>query len=290
MSRPRLRRIKGFRIPLVDTLRTYQRAWLRHDVVAGLTVCVVMIPSVIAYAELVHLPPIAGLYAAFAGAIGYAVFASSRHVIAGPDAAIGLLAGMAILPLSGGDLARTVVLAIELSLLSGLVLLMAARLNLGAIADLLSRPVLIGYLNGASLVLVSTQLGKLVGLRLEGEGFFLLIHALLSDLGRVHLPTLAFGLVLIGLLIWVGRAFPRVPGALAASALAIGVAWVADVGHWGVALVGPVPAGVPLPACGHGATGRHHRAGPGGSGHCVPHVFGRHLAVANLCRQTPLRD
>lgn len=248
MSRPRLRSTTRFRIPLFEALRTYQRAWLRHDVIAGLTVCVVMIPSVIAYAELVHLPPIAGLYAAFAGAIGYALFASSRHVIAGPDAAIGLLAGMAILPLSGGDLGRTVVLAIELSLLSGLVLLIAARLNLGAIADLLSRPVLIGYLNGASLVLVSTQLGKLVGIKLEGEDFFLLIHALLSDLGHVHLPTLAFGLALIGLLVLVGRHFPRVPGALAASAVAIGVAWVADVGSWGVALVGTVPAGVPLPS------------------------------------------
>jgi len=248
MSRPRLRSTTRFRIPLFEALRTYQRAWLRHDVIAGLTVCVVMIPSVIAYAELVHLPPIAGLYAAFAGAIGYALFASSRHVIAGPDAAIGLLAGMAILPLSGGDLGRTVVLAIELSLLSGLVLLIAARLNLGAIADLLSRPVLIGYLNGASLVLVSTQLGKLVGIKLEGEDFFLLIHALLSDLGHVHLPTLAFGLALIGLLVWMGRTFPRVPGALAASAVAIGVAWAADAGAWGVALVGPVPSGVPMPS------------------------------------------
>ena len=95
---------------------------------------------------------------------------------------------------------------------------------------------------------MSTQLGNLVGIKLEGEDLFLPIHALLSDLGLVHLPTLAFGLALIALLVLVGRHFPRVPGALAASAVAIGVAWVADVGSWGVALVGTVPAGVPLPS------------------------------------------
>jgi SulP family sulfate permease len=127
---------------------------------------------VIAYAELVHLPAIAGLYAALAAAIGYALFSSSRHVIAGPDAAIGLLAGSAILPLSGGDPARIVVLAAVLSILSGIVLLLAARLKLGVIADLLSRPVLIGYLNGASLVLIATQLGKMFGIKTEGEEFF----------------------------------------------------------------------------------------------------------------------
>jgi SulP family sulfate permease len=80
-------------LPLLKVLRNYPMGWLRHDVIAGLSACVVMIPSVIAYAELVHLPPVTGLYAALAACVGYALFASSRQVIAGPDAAIGLLAG-----------------------------------------------------------------------------------------------------------------------------------------------------------------------------------------------------
>jgi SulP family sulfate permease len=105
---------------IVDGVRDFYRlAWLSKDSIAGLSACIVSIPSVIAYAELVHLPPIAGLYAALAAAIGYALFSSSRHVIAGPDAAIGLLAGSAILPLAGGDPARIVVLAAVLSILSG---------------------------------------------------------------------------------------------------------------------------------------------------------------------------
>ena len=87
-------------LPLLAVLKQYPRAWFRHDLVAGLSTCVVMIPSVMAYAELVHLPPVTGLYAALAACIGYALFSSSRQVIAGPDAAIGLLAGSVILPLA----------------------------------------------------------------------------------------------------------------------------------------------------------------------------------------------
>ncbi|MBF0125558.1 MAG: sulfate transporter, partial [Magnetococcales bacterium] len=103
--------------------------WLRGDVVAGVTACVVMIPSVLAYAELVHMPPISGIYAALAASIGYALFASSRHVIAGPDAAIGLLAGTAILPLAAGDPSRIPALAATLALLSGVILVLASRLR-----------------------------------------------------------------------------------------------------------------------------------------------------------------
>ena len=143
--------------------------WLGKDTIAGLTACIVMIPSVLAYAELVHLPPITGIYAAIMACVGYAVFSSSRHVIAGPDAAIGLLAGSAILPLAGNDPARIAILAAELAVFSGLILLAASQLKLGIIADLLSRPVLVGYLNGASLVLIATQLGKVFGIRTEGE-------------------------------------------------------------------------------------------------------------------------
>lgn len=247
MAKPRLRPSLPFQIPLWHTLRHYQREWLRGDIVAGLTACIVMIPSVIAYAELVHLPPIAGLYAALAASVGYALFASSRHVIAGPDAAIGLLAGTAILPLAGGDPVRTAILAAELALLSGVVLLLAAKLHLGAIADLLSRPVLIGYLNGASLILVSTQLGKLFGIKLEGEEFFQLLYTLWERLDHTHGPTLALGLGLIAVLLAVARYLPRVPGALVASGLAIALAMLWGLADAGIAMVGPVPSGMPQP-------------------------------------------
>jgi SulP family sulfate permease len=231
--------------PLLATLRDYRLAWLSKDAIGGLTACIVSIPSVIAYAELVHMPAITGLYAALAAAIGYALFSSSRHVIAGPDAAIGLLAGSAILPLSGGDPARIAMLAAVLGLLSGAVLILAARLKLGVIADLLSRPVLIGYLNGASLVLIATQLGKMFGIKTEGEEFFEIVLTVVEKLPETHLPTFAFGAVLVGLLVALARWLPRVPGALAVCAVAIAVTFALDLGSHGVALVGQVPSGVP---------------------------------------------
>ncbi len=234
-----------FRLPLAETLRHYRPGWFTGDAVAGLSACIVMIPSVIAYAELVHLPPITGLYAALAASVGYALFASSRHVIAGPDAAIGLLAGSAILPLAAADPARTAILAAELGILSGVVLLLAARLHLGVIADLLSRPVLIGYLNGASLVLISTQLGKMFAIRTQGEEFFPMLGTLIRQLPDTHLPTLAFGLALVALLVALARWLPRIPGALAVSAVAILAAFLFDLEGRGIALVGEVPSGIP---------------------------------------------
>lgn len=239
-----MRRTNSF-LPIIATLRDYPKRWLGKDVLAGLSACIVMIPAVIAYAELVHLPPITGLYAALAASLGYALFASSRHVIAGPDAAIGLLAGSAILPLAMGDPARIALLAAELALLSGLVLLVAAKLRLGVIADLLSRPVLIGYLNGASLVLIATQLGKLFAIKTQGEEFFPLLSTLIRQLPDAHLPTLLFGTALILLLAALARWMPKIPGALAASGVGIAAAVLFDLNHYGIALVGAVPSGIP---------------------------------------------
>lgn len=232
-------------LPLLATLRQYRIQWLGRDVVAGLTACIVMIPSVIAYAELVHLPPITGLYAALAAAIGYALFASSRQVIAGPDAAIGLLVGSAIVPLAVTDPVRMATLAAELGLLSGAVLLLAARLKLGVIADLLSRPVLVGYLNGASLILISTQLGKMFSISTQGDEFFPLLSSLLQQLPTTHVPTFVFGLLLMALLVALGRWLPQVPGALVSSGLALLATYLFDLGRYGIALVGAVPSGIP---------------------------------------------
>ncbi|GAB0057094.1 putative sulfate transporter [Candidatus Magnetaquicoccaceae bacterium FCR-1] len=232
-------------LPFYDTLKTYQLSWLRYDLVAGLTACVVMIPSVIAYAELVHMPPISGVYAALAASVGYALFASSRHVIAGPDAAIGLLAGTAILPLAAGDPSRIPALAALLALLSGTILVFAAHLRIGTIADFLSRPVLVGYLNGASLILVSTQLGKLFAIKTSGEDFFPLLWQIATQIHQTHAPTLIFGIATILTLIVIARHLPWLPGALVVSVLGILAARYLGLGEMGVILVGAVPAGAP---------------------------------------------
>jgi SulP family sulfate permease len=232
-------------IPLFNVLANYQLKWLRGDFVAGITACVVMIPSVIAYAELVHMPPITGIYAALAASIGYALFASSRHVIAGPDAAIGLLAGTAILPLAAGDPSRIPALAATLGILSGVILILAARLKVGVIADFLSRPVLIGYLNGASLILAATQLGKLFDVHTDGENFFPLLWQVITQLPQAHVPTFLFGFAMILTLILLNKHLPRLPSALAVSAIGILATQFMGLEAMGIKLVGEVPSGIP---------------------------------------------
>jgi SulP family sulfate permease len=152
-----------------------------------------------------------------------------------------------ILPLAGGDPARMAVLAAELALLSGIVLLFAARLRLGTVADLLSRPVLVGYLNGASLLLLTTQLGKLIRVRTEGDAFIPQLISLLNQLHLTHVPTLLLGLGLIAMLLALARWWPRVPGALAACTVAVVLTMALDLSQYGIALVGSVPRGMPQP-------------------------------------------
>src|SRR5690348_5734301 len=144
--------------PGLAMYRDYQRSWFGHDLLAGITVCVVMIPSVIAYAELMGLPPQHGLYAALVPLVLYALFGSSRQMIVGPDIAISLLIASTIGPLASGDPAHAAALGAMLALLSGLLLLLGARANFGAVADFLSKPVLVGYMTGAALFLVASQL------------------------------------------------------------------------------------------------------------------------------------
>ncbi len=159
-------------IPPPQNVGESRRSSLKLDVAAGVSVCVIMIPSVIAYGELAGLPPAHGLYAALAAMVGYALFASSRQVVAGPDAAITILVASAIGPLAAGDPARAAAPAGVLALLGGGLMLLAAGLRTGVVADFLSKPVLLGYLSGAALILVSTQLGKLFGIKTEEHDFF----------------------------------------------------------------------------------------------------------------------
>src|SRR5215475_2000497 len=133
-------------IPGLSLFRNYRSTWLLSDILAGISVCVVMIPSVIAYAGLMGLPPQHGLYAALIPLVVYAFFGSSRQVIVGPDIAISLLIASAIGPLANGNPDRAALLAATVALLSGLLLLLGARVKIGAVADFLSKPVLVGYM------------------------------------------------------------------------------------------------------------------------------------------------
>jgi len=232
-------------LPLAGTLRTYPRNWLRSDVLAGISVCIVMIPSVIAYAELAGLPPAHGLYAALAAMIGYALLASSRQVVAGPDAALTLLVAAAVGPLSGGDASKAATLAAVMALLCGALMLLAAVIKLGAVAELLSRPVLVGYLTGAALILVSTQLGKRFGIATREYDFLPRVAAIVRRLCDTHVLTFAFGMALAGLLAVLQHFAPRFPGALVVFAIALILSVLFSLESHGVRVIGNVPRGLP---------------------------------------------
>ena len=233
-------------LPLVGLLRTYRREWISGDLRGGLSASLVMIPSVIAYAELAGLRPEYGLYAALMAMLGYALFASSRQVIAGPDAALALLVASAVGPLAGGDPTRTAALAAATALLGGGLMLLAAGLRVGMVADFLSQPVLIGYMTGASLILVSTQLGKLFGIKLEQQNFFPLLLELAARLGQTHVLTLCLGLGFLGLLLAARHWIPKLPGALVV-VVALVISAIFDLERHGVKVIGHVPRGLPLP-------------------------------------------
>ncbi|HKQ47936.1 MAG TPA: sulfate permease [Phycisphaerae bacterium] len=232
-------------IPILSMFRSYSRYGLGSDLLAGLSVCVVMIPSVIAYAELAGLSPVHGLYAALAGLVGYALFASSRQVIAGPDAAITLLVAGAVGPLAADDPSRAVTLAAITALLGGGLMLLAGWLRAGVVADFISKPVLVGYLTGAALILISTQLGKLLGIRAHEHDFFPLLAELARRLRETHPLTLGIGVGFIAVLEVLRRVAPRIPGALVVFIVALIISSLFDLGGRGVSVVGFVPRGLP---------------------------------------------
>lgn len=232
-------------VPILRLFRTYTPRWFASDLVAGISVCLVMIPSVLAYAELAGLAPVHGLYGALAGMIGYALFASSRHVITGPDAALTLLVASAIGPLSAGDPSRAALLAAMTAILGGGLMLLASWLRAGVIADFLSKPVLVGYITGAALILASTQLGKLFGIPTREHDFFPIIGEVIRRLGETHMLTLILGAVLIGVLELLQRLAPRVPGTLVVTIVALLVSVAFGLEGRGVRVIGNVPLGLP---------------------------------------------
>ena len=238
-------------MPGLALFRDYRREWFGADLLAGVSVCVVMIPSVIAYAGLMGLPPQHGLYAALIPLIVYPFFGSSRQMIVGPDIAISLLIASAIAPLAAGDPARAAALAATVAVLSGLLLLLGARARIGAIADFLSKPVLVGYMTGAALILMVSQLDKLFGVRLEHNDFFPRLAELAGKLHQAHGTTLLFGLTVLAVIVSLRRLAPKIPPALVVVAAAIGASLALRLEGRGVAVVGAFPGGLPgfaLPA------------------------------------------
>jgi len=234
-------------LPGLVVLRHYERAWLRGDVLGGVTVAAYLVPQVMAYAAVAGLPPVTGLWASLAPLLVYALLGSSRRLSVGPESTTALMTAAAVGAVVAGDPARYAAVAAMLALIVGVLCLLGRLVRLGFIADLLSRPVLIGYLAGIAVIMVVGQLGRLTGLRVQGDETLEELGYVLGHLGDVQGPTLAMGLAVAGGLLLAQRLRPHWPNPMIAMLLAAAVTWLADLGSHGISTVGAIPAGLPLP-------------------------------------------
>lgn len=231
--------------PGVAQFRDYQRAWLRGDVIAGLTVCAYLIPQVMAYATVAGLPAITGLWAAVVALAVYVFLGSSRKLSVGPESTTALMTVAVVAPMALGDDARYVALAGLLAVLVGALCLIAALARLGFLANMLSRPVLVGYMTGIALLMIASQLGKVTGIEVEGEQLFDLLRSFIVNLEHCHWPTVMLAGGVLLLLAGLGRWAPSMPGPLIAVLAAAAAVSVLALHTKGIDVVGTIPSGWP---------------------------------------------
>lgn len=233
-------------IPGLRMLAGYQRCWLPRDVLAGIVLTTLLVPQGMAYAELAGLPAITGLYTSVLCLLAYAIFGPSRILVLGPDSSLGPMIAAVILPMviAGGDPAKAVALASVLALMVGAMMTIAAVGRLGFVADLLSHPTQLGYVNGLALTILVGQLPKLFGFSVDGDGLIAETRGFVTGVagGRTVPAALAVGAGGLLTILLLRRLLPRVPGILIAvvGAIAATVWFGLDV-H----VVGPLPQGFP---------------------------------------------
>lgn len=234
-------------LPGLDTLHRYEASWLRHDIFAGLVLATMLVPMGIAYAEASGLPGIYGLYATIAPLLAYALFGPSRILVLGPDSALAAIILGVVAPLSGGDPLRAATLAAMMAIVSGTVCIVAGIAHLGFVTELLSKPIRYGYMNGIALTVLISQLPKLFGFSIEGEGplrsLWTIAGAILD--GKTNWVAFGIGLGTLAAVLLLERN-KRLPGILIAVVGATAVVGALDLGaRYGVKVLGPLPQGLP---------------------------------------------
>ena len=248
-------------LPVLQWGRAYNREALVSDGVAALIVTIMLIPQSLAYAMLAGLPPEVGLYASVAPLLLYAVFGTSRVLAVGPVAVVSLMTAAAIGQHAPAGTPEYWAVAITLAFLSGLLLLSMGLLRLGFLANFLSHPVISGFISASGILIAASQLKTLMGVSAEGHNFLDLSLSLMSQLGQVHVLTLAIGAATVAFLFWVRSGLkpllqrlgmkPRAAdvvaktGPVAAIAVTTLLTWALDWQVQGVKIVGAVPQGLP---------------------------------------------
>jgi len=232
----------------VRSVRTYQRSWLRRDLVAAVVLSALLVPQGMAYAELAGLPAITGLYTTVVCLLAYAVFGPSPYLVLGPDSSLGPIIAAIILPLAAGSMERAVGLAGMLALLVGAIAIGAGIARLGFVSDLLSQPVRIGYMAGLAVVIIVGQLPKLFGFSIDGGNVLVDLREFVTNLDQTNVWALAVGLLALGIILGLKWWRPSVPGILIGVVVAMLVSLVLDLAARGVDVVGVLPQGFPMPS------------------------------------------
>src|SRR4051794_21114696 len=251
MAPPKGKKLEGWlqrlsRIaPGLPDLISYRPADLPSDIIAGLSVAAVALPVGVAYAQLAGFRPEFGLYASILPLVAYAFFGTSRQLIVGPDAATCAIVAAAVAPLAAGNADLYVSLSMTLAFLAGVFCIAGRFLRLGALADFLSKPILVGFLNGMALSIALGQIGKIFGFAMTRDGIVPRLVEFASNLGLTHLPTLAIGASAFVLLEISPKFFRRFPAALVAMIVTGAAVKLLGLDNAGVKIIGAVPAGLP---------------------------------------------
>jgi len=234
-------------LPGLYTLRHYDPAWLRDDIVAGLVLTTMLVPVGIAYAVASGVPGIYGLYATIIPLLAYALFGPSRILVLGPDSSLAAVILAVVLPLSAGDPMRAVTLASMMAIVSGVVCIAAGLARLGFITELLSKPIRYGYMNGIALTVLISQLPKLFGFSIEGDGPLRSLWSIGTSLvgGKINWAAFLVGAATLAVILQL-KGHKKVPGILIAvvgATLVVGALNLAE--RAGVSVLGPLPQGLP---------------------------------------------
>ena len=235
-------------VPGIHSARTYQRRWLRRDLVAAIVLSALLVPQGMAYAELAGLPAITGLYTTVVCLVAYAAFGPSPYLVLGPDSSLGPIIAAIILPLAAGSMERAVGLAGMLALIVGAVAIGAGIARLGFVSDLLSQPVRLGYMAGLAVVIIASQLPKLFGFSIEGGNVLVDLREFITGLDQTNVHALGIGLLALGIIIGLKRWRPTVPGILIGVVVTIALSALFDLESQGIDVVGVLPQGFPMPS------------------------------------------
>ena len=229
-------------------LRGYDRSWFRADLLAGITVTAYLVPQCLAYADLAGVPPVSGLWVAVIAMVVYFFLGTSRQLSVGPESATAIMVAAAVAPLAGGDETRWIALSAGLAIMVGVICIGAWAVRLGFVADLLSKPILLGYMAGVAVIMIASQLGTITGITFASGKPIARLLELVGRLDEVNLATTMLGVAVVVFLVTLRVVKPLAPGTLIVVVVSGILVWAAALEQYGVEVVGPVPTGLPVPS------------------------------------------